>query len=233
MISSDLLRPHQRWFAAPLLLVLVACSQAVSVGTDSAQQSTDLRPVELVHEPCDLQSKEAAQTDVNLDGRAEITRVMKGGREVCRAVDLNFDGRIDSYLYFDAQGLLRRRESDFDRDGLIDEIATYHGGKIVRKERETNLDGKLDTWDFYQNEILIRTERDSNANGRVDQWWGFPDPTRLDCPVVESDNDGDGRPDSRIDVCKEREAQQAAAMAGMPPEPVVPDAGAPSTGGDQ
>ena len=47
-------------------------------------------------------------------------------------------------------GAIRARESDFDRDGRIDEIAYYTAGVVVRKDRETNLDGKLDTWDFYE-----------------------------------------------------------------------------------
>jgi len=61
----------------------------------------------------------------------------------------------------------------------------------------------------------------SNADGRVDQWWSFPDPTKLECPVVESDADGDGRPDTRQDVCKERDAQQAAAAAAANPRSLL------------
>jgi len=220
MNSSAITRSVSRWLPlAPLLALGIACSQSVSLGAGGPGQANDARPTEAKHEPCDVESKGAARMDVNNDGKSEVTRVMSGSRELCRALDLNFDGRIDSYLYFDDQGLLRRRESDFDRDGVTDEIATYQGGKIVRKDRETNLDGKLDTWDFYQNEILVRRERDSNADGRVDQWWSFPDPTKMDCPLVETDADGDGRPDTKQDVCKERDAQQAAASAAAPPAP--------------
>ena len=63
---------------------------------------------------------------------------------------LNHDDKPDAYIYFDASGDIRRRESDFDRDGKIDEIAYYTAGVITRKDRETNLDGKFDTWDFYE-----------------------------------------------------------------------------------
>ncbi|MBI5531918.1 MAG: hypothetical protein HY898_04330 [Deltaproteobacteria bacterium] len=223
MNSSAKPRSVSRWLSlAPLLVVGVACSQSVSLGAGGPGQASDARPIEIKHDPCDVESKSAVRVDANNDGKSEITRVMSGSREVCRAVDLNFDGRMDSYVYLDDQGQMRRRESDFDRDGVIDEIATFQGGKLVRKDRETNLDGKLDTWDFYQNDVLVRRERDSNADGRVDQWWSFPDPAKLECAVVETDADGDGKPDTRQDVCKEREASQAAASAAAPPAPPPP-----------
>jgi len=237
------LTPSFWWAAACLSAALAAgCSTSASVGTESASQGADLRPVEITHEKCDLDSKSAVRTDVNNDGRSEITRVMSGMREVCRAVDLNFDGRIDSYVYFDDQGKLRRRESDFDRDGVIDEIDTLQGGKIVRKDRETNLDAKLDTWDFYTGDVLVRRERDTNSDGRVDQWWSWPDPNKPECPLVDTDSDNDGRPNQKLDICKERDEANAAAAAvpaavsaGQAPtsSPAAADAGLIDAGGDR
>jgi hypothetical protein len=203
-----------------------ACSESVSSqgSGPGAKDANEVRSIEIKHEPCDVESKESGRVDINNDGRSEVTHVNKGGHEACRAVDLNFDGRIDSYVYFDKNGQMRRRESDFDRDGALDEIAIFEGGRLVRKERETNLDQKIDTWDFYQNDVLVRRERDSNNDGRVDQWWSFPDPSHLECPVVETDSDGDGKPDTRMDVCKEREAANAAASAAMPQTQAAPPA---------
>ena len=90
---------------------------------------------------------------------------------------------------------IRRRESDFDRDGRIDEIAYYTGGVIARKDRETNLDGKLDTWDFYEGGKIHHRMRDSDGDGRVDQWWTWPNPDRIECAVIAADHNRDGRPD--------------------------------------
>jgi hypothetical protein len=148
-------------------------------------------------------------------------RVMVNGRETCRMVDLNHDGRPDSFIYFEANGAVRRTESDFDRDGFIDEIAHYKGGVVVRKDRETNLDRKLDTWDFYEGGKLKQRLRDSDANGRVDQWWTWPNPDRLECAVIASDHDGDGQPDptSVVDAC-------AVGVTGLG---AAPDAGVAST----
>jgi len=65
-------------------------------------------------------------------------------------VDLNFDGRIDSTMYFDDQGLLRQAvRSDFEIEMASSmRSQPFNAGKIVRKDRETNLDGKLDTWEL-------------------------------------------------------------------------------------
>lgn len=158
---------------------------------------------EMKHEDCDVTSGSAEKLDTNGDGKPDIVKVMSGGREVCRMVDLNHDNKPDSFLYFDPSGSIRRRESDFDRDGKIDEIAYYSAGVIVRKDRETNLDGKLDTWDFYEGGKLHHRMRDSDGDGKVDQWWTWANPDKIECAVIASDHNGDGKPDPNnvIDVC--------------------------------
>jgi hypothetical protein len=177
--------------------------------------SPDTLTIAIEHEACDVTSSSAEKIDTNGDGKPDIVRVMSGGREVCRMVDLNHDNKPDSYLYFDAAGNLRRRESDFDRDGRIDEIAYFSGGTVTRKDRETNLDGKLDTWDFYEGGKIHHRLRDSDGDGKPDQWWTWPNPDKIECAVIASDHNGDGKPDPNdvIDVC----AMAAAPEAGPPP----------------
>jgi hypothetical protein len=160
------------------------------------------RDTRVVHEECDVNSPNAERLDANGDGKIEVTIVEKNGRPVCQAADLNLDGRIDVYTYFDASGQLRRREYDFDHDGAIDEIIEYQAGVPVKSERATLLANRLDTWDFYQNGVLARSERDSDADSIVDQWWEYPKPG---CPMIHTDANQDGRPDpgTTIDYCKE------------------------------
>jgi hypothetical protein len=176
----------------------------------------------VTHEPCDVGSSNAQKTDINGDGKPDIVRVMSGGREVCRMIDFNHDGLPDTWMYFDEQGRLRRRESDFDRDGRIDEVATFVNGEIVEKDRETTLDGKFDTWDFYRNGKLDHRLRDSTGDGKVDEWWTWPSPDRTECAVIATDQNADGQPDpeSAVDQC-------AAAPTTQPtPTAVASDAGA-------
>lgn len=191
-------------FLAPCVVLVgfcLGCNKS-GPGAESATQAGARRSTEIVHEECDIASSSAERLDANGDGRADITIVRDNGREVCRAVDLNFDGVIDTWSYFDQAGQLRRREFDFDRDGRIDEIAIFRAGIPVEKHRSASGLGKLDTWDFYENGVLARTERDSDGDGRVDQWWEYG---RDGCPMMHSDANRDGRPDvgTTIDYCKE------------------------------
>jgi hypothetical protein len=172
------------------------------------------RPLVVVHEECDEKSSKAKPHDANNDGRPDLVVLVDGARELCSSSDLDFDGRPDRYVYFDGAGQPRRIESDHDRDGRVDEVVTLRGGQIVRKDRAMSLSGKLDTWDWYNGGVLIRRERDSDGDGKVDQWWTFPNREKLECAIVATDKDGDGKPDvgSQVDLCSE-EGEPASILA--------------------
>ncbi|MDW8249310.1 MAG: VCBS repeat-containing protein [Myxococcales bacterium] len=201
-----------RWF--PVLwtavvggLVLVSCSKTVSLGPTRTAEGIPSRAVAVVHEPCEVGSPSAQKMDANGDGKPELITVTSGGRQVCRAMDLNHDGRIDRYAYYDRDGLLRRVESDYDRDGRTDEIAIYRAGVLVEKHREMNLDGRLDAWVYYENGVLVKQERDTDGDGHVDEWWQYSpgkEPGDPPCVVIVKDIDGDGTPDpgTLIDSCR-------------------------------
>jgi hypothetical protein len=225
--------PLRAWSLAgclPLALALAAaCTSPDSAQTQAKVPSTSERDTEIKHEPCDKDSTSAQKVDVNGDGSPDIIHVTKGGREVCRVVDLNLDGAIDAFIYYDAQGRERRRESDFDRDGRADEIVRYQDGALLLKERETNFDNKIDTWDYYEGGRLARRERDSDGDKVVDQWWQFNDPKNPKCAIVATDQNADGKPDptSVVDLCGESYGSPKQAPAGAPPAG-APPAGAPA-----
>ena len=160
------------------------------------------RDTRIVHEDCPIEKGSVEKIDANGDKRPEVSIVNDGGREVCRAVDLNLDGKIDAWVYRDPTGQVRRRETDYDRDGRIDVISIYRGGVLTEKHSSSTLTNKLDTWQFYQNGQLARTERDSDGDEVIDQWWEW---TKPGCPMIHSDVDSDGRPDpgATVDYCKE------------------------------
>ncbi|WP_437554316.1 hypothetical protein WMF11_21295 [Sorangium sp. So ce295] len=209
-----------------LITISVASCASSTPEPSSAKGSASERDTAVVHEPCDKDSASAEKVDVNGDRIPDIIHVKQDGREVCRVVDLNLDGAIDAFIYYDGKGVERRRESDFDRDGRADEIAHYERGAVVLKERETNFDDKLDTWDYYEGPRLARRERDSDGDGIVDQWWQFNNPNDAKCAVVASDQNADGKadPGSVVDLCAE--------SYGAPRAPVPPPGGAtPPEGG--
>jgi hypothetical protein len=186
---------------ATLLLFGAAACSGNGAGAGAATGGITKRDTTIRHEACDTAGA-SEKIDVNNDGRPDIFIVRDGGREACRAVDLNFDGVIDSFAYNDEAGRLRRREYDYDKDGQIDEIATYRSGVLTGKEQATSMQRRLDTWDFYQNGALTRSERDSNGDGIIDQWWEY---TKPGCPMIHADVNNDGRPDpgATVDYCKE------------------------------
>ena len=207
-IGSPRLRARVlRWGGCLLVLCASACSTRGGKPAETASAEAARRDTKILHEPCDLNSASAEKHDVNRDGRADLTIVRNGKSEVCRGVDLNFDGVIDAWVYKDKAGKERRRESDFDRDGRIDEVAIYQAGELVEKRRATSLAGRFDTWHFFKHGELVRTERDADGNSFVDQWWEYAKDRSKDCPLIHSDVDGDGKPDpgATVDVCQEDE----------------------------
>lgn len=213
-------------FLCAPILIAASCSSPDPTNLQAQTATGDERDTEIKHEPCEMGSPTAVRMDVNGDGQPDIINVLKDGREVCRIVDLNFDGGPDAFIYYDAQGFERRRESDFDRDGRADEIAHYQGGLVVLKERETNFDDKLDTWDHYVGGRLARRERDSDGDSIVDQWWSFNNPADPKCAIVYADRNADRKPDpdSVLDLC----AQTYGVPADLAqPPPNLPYPGAP------
>ncbi len=199
---------------AGALLAAGALCCAGQKGPESAANAADKvapKDTEIRHEDCEIDDDDAVSEDVNGDGRPDRTTVASGGKPICRALDFNFDGSIDDWVYLDEAGNVRRRESDFDRDGRVDEVALFSAGQLLEKRRATTLGGKWDTWHYYQQGKLARTERDSNGDTYVDQWWEYPDARGSDCPLIHSDVDGDGRPDpgATVDVCSDRYAAAA------------------------
>lgn len=183
---------------------LAGCGGAsLEAGSPSQGGDVTRRDTRISHQPCAIESGSAQKMNVGGDARPDIIAVQSGGHEVCRYVDMNFDGVVDSWVYSDPAGQVSRRENDYDRDGRIDEIAIYKGGAVVEKQRATTLAGRLDTWHFYQGGKLARTERDSDGNSIIDQWWEYPKPDQPDCPLIHSDVDGDGHPDpgATVNVC--------------------------------
>src|SRR4051812_45004838 len=84
-----------------VLLLAVGCGGSGAVGGGAATGGVTKRDTAITHDACDLAGA-TEKIDANNDGRPDIFIVRKGSVESCRAVDLNFDGVIDSYSYNDS-----------------------------------------------------------------------------------------------------------------------------------
>lgn len=176
---------------------LVLASASGCGGGDAAVAKAKLpdgvRSQAIEHESCDESGHKTETVDVDNDGRPDIRRVYDGAQEVCRISDLNRDGKPDLYEYYDKAGQLRRREADYDDNGLVNAIELYEGGKLVRAELDTTNQGRIDTWDTFDPSTGKRTkrERDTTGDGRVDQWWAY----NGDQVTIAMDKNGDGLPE--------------------------------------
>lgn len=189
------------------LISLAACGVFGASGPKAAAAArVEPRDTRVVHEDCPVTGAGAVAEDINGDGRPDRRTAAAGEGAPCRALDFNFDGVIDAWVYLDQAGQVRRRENDYDRDGNIDEVSLYRAGVLVEQQRVTGRAGKLDTWHYFEAGKMARTERDSNGDDYVDQWWEYPSERVPDCPLIHSDVDGDGRPDpgATVDICRDR-----------------------------
>ncbi|WP_394820673.1 hypothetical protein [Pendulispora albinea] len=179
---------------AGLMVALAACG-GDSSGVSNSKLPVGARSEAIEHEACTEAGNKVTLFDANGDSKPDIRMVydQKSGKEVCRITDLNYDGRPDMFQYYDPSGQLRRREADYDGDGVVEAIEYYEGGKLVRRELDISGQHRLDTWDYFDPATGKRTkrERDNDGDGRVDQWWTW----NGDQVTIAFDKNNDGQPD--------------------------------------
>lgn len=212
------------------------CGGSSDSGIADAKLPKGARSQSVEHESCDESGHKVETVDVNGDGKPDIRRVYDGTQEICRISDLNRDGKPDLFEYYDKTGQLRRREADYDDNGIVNAIELYENGKLVRAEFDTTNQGRIDTWDTFDPSTgkRLKRERDATGDGRVDQWWTY----NGDQTTIALDKNGDGNPDPEATITlggsgapvPAAAAAGAAADAGAAPAaPEPPTTSAPST----
>jgi len=110
------------------------------------------------------------ERDLNGDGRVDVWEYYDdAGNLEKQVVDLDFDGKADVVMYFE-HGQMVRKESAFGFDGKPHTVAYYEKGKLVRKEKDENGDGKIDYWEYWENGEIDRIGIDTDGDGKVDRW---------------------------------------------------------------
>jgi hypothetical protein len=225
------------------LFASVGCGGDAASGVANAKLPEGVRSEVIEHEACDESGNKVELLDANNDGKPDIKRVLKNGREICRITDLNHDGKPDMFEYYDATGQLRRRESDYDDNNIVNAIEHFENGKLVRRELDTTNQGRIDTWDTFDPATGKRTkrERDSNGDGRIDQWWTYDASGGV---TIAIDRNGDGQPDPDSNILLGANGQVVAGDAGalgvadasapeaVPPPPPPPTLAMPSLNGE-
>jgi antitoxin component YwqK of YwqJK toxin-antitoxin module len=135
--------------------------------------------------------------DRNKNGTIDTWTDMDGTRPLRSRVDLDEDGKIDRWEYYDAAGNLAKVGFSRANNGKADAWAfSDHDGKVARIEISSTADEhRIDRWEFYENGQLARVEADSKGDGRVDRWETYE---KGSLKTAAIDENGDGRPDRRL-----------------------------------
>jgi hypothetical protein len=216
------------------LATVAGCSDGPTPG--AARSATSAAVVETIdHEPCDTSKgggHKVESFDAHGDGKPTVIKVStEAGKELCRVTDINHDGKPDLWEYFDGNGAIRRREADYDANGIIDSVEFFEDGKLVKREYDTTGQHRVDTWDYFDKATGKRTkrERDTTNDGRVDQWWTWDG----DKITIAIDRNGDGQPDPGATLImdeKTGEAREAKEVKDTKPAPSASASTGPADG---
>jgi antitoxin component YwqK of YwqJK toxin-antitoxin module len=135
--------------------------------------------------------------DRNKNGVVDTWTDMDGSRPLRSRIDLDEDGKIDRWEYYDDKGGLTKVGFSRKQDGKVDAWA-FSGpdGKVARVQISSSGDeNKIDREEFYENGSLSRAEEDTNGDGRVDKWETYENGA---LKTASMDENGDGRPDRRL-----------------------------------
>jgi len=105
--------------------------------------------------------------------------------------DVDGDGDIDRWDYYDERQALEKVGFSLTGDGVVNAWAFYTAdGQLDRIEVSTKSDDTIDRWEYYENGRMVRLEVDTNGDGRVDATYvnGVPSSTA-------AGEDGAGQPD--------------------------------------
>ncbi len=136
--------------------------------------------------------------DTNRDKKPDrftIFEKVKDGepRIFAKQMDLNSDGKIDVWRFYDKKGSVMKEELDVDFDGNVDEVDFYLNGIIIRRELDSQFDEKTDIWKYYDEKgNLNRLEEDQNYDGTPDYWEYYANNV---ITRIEKDTDMDGKAD--------------------------------------
>jgi antitoxin component YwqK of YwqJK toxin-antitoxin module len=135
--------------------------------------------------------------DRNKNGKIDTWTDMDGTKPLRSRIDLDEDGKIDRWEYYDDKGALLKVGFSRKNDGVADAWAFSRAdGTVARIEISSKGDEKkLDRWEWYEGGALVRAEEDTNGDGRPDKWETY------EAGAVKTaalDENGDGRPDRRL-----------------------------------
>ena len=116
--------------------------------------------------------------DVNKNGKNDTTLYMDGSQVRRIELDLNENGKVERWDFYDAHGTLEKVGLSRRDDGVMDAEAFYTAAGALSEIRiSTKRDGHYDRTEFYERDVLVRSADDTRGSGKPDKWDTYqPDP---------------------------------------------------------
>jgi hypothetical protein len=179
--------------------VVLLCAAAWSCSGPSADRPTAAYDAETGR-------LRALAFDVNKNGKNDTVVYMDGVHIRRIELDLNENGKVERWDFYDEQGRLEKVGLSRRDDGIMDAEAFYtDAGVLTEIHISTKRDAKFDRTEFYENNVLVRSADDTNGDGKPDKWDTYrpdPHPAPGAPPYVITstaiDETGAGRPTRRF-----------------------------------
>jgi hypothetical protein len=135
--------------------------------------------------------------DFNKNGKIDTWTQMDGAHPVSARQDLDEDGRMDRWEYYDTAGTLVKVGLSRKDSGNPDTWAYPNArGEIDRVEVSTTGDPeRIDRWESYVANTLVKAAEDTNRDGRPDKWEEHENGA---VKRASFDENHDGIPDRRL-----------------------------------
>jgi hypothetical protein len=169
------------------MVVMIACSDPDDTRIRQTTPSYDKQTGRLAEIPYDR----------NRNGRIDTWAQMDGARLVAARSDVDEDGTLDRWEYYDDRGGLTKFGFSRKQEGRADAWAfPGEDGAIERVEVSSTADERtIDSWEFYKAGVLTRVDDDTNGDSRPDNFYTYESGAVKTAAI---DQDGDGRPDRQL-----------------------------------
>lgn len=98
--------------------------------------------------------------------------------------------------YDPKSGKLQKFDADLNKNGRMETFSYWDGSRVLRIEIDKDEDGKIDRWEHYNSQNKVERVGSSSRDDEVEDTWTYPD-ERGFLARVESDTDRDGVVDKR------------------------------------
>jgi hypothetical protein len=146
----------------------------------------------------DINTRQLVRLDADLNRNGVLdTRTYASGSRVFRSeVDMNEDGRVDRWEYWNEQHALTMVGTSGRLEGVEDVWTYAEAGGEIRIDRAHGAERHATRREFYRDGALVRAEEDTNGDGRIDKWEAF-EAGRLRTVAFDTSGLAD-RPDRRL-----------------------------------